>query len=130
MSPEEILAQARSAASRAKRNLDSARKKIRVGFLRKKEKGEIAYAITEDRDRVKLETVVDDAKCEVDADRPPTLITAKALPSSGGSSLSGKEEPLKDDVLDLYDNKRRFVKELSASLKPKEKPVDKVQEES
>ena len=130
MSPEEILAQARSAASRAKRNLDSARKKIRVGFLRKKEKGEIAYAITEDRDRVKLETVVDDAKCEVDADRPPTLITAKALPSSGGSSLSGKEEPLKDDVLDLYDNKRRFVKELSASLKPKEKPVDKVHEES
>merc|ERR1719187_1039674 len=56
MSPEEILAQARSAASRAKMNLDSAKKKIRVGFLRKKDKGEIAYAITEDKDRVRTET--------------------------------------------------------------------------
>ena len=45
MSPEEILAQARSASSRAKRNLDTAQKKVRVGFLRKKEKmGMPAYA--------------------------------------------------------------------------------------
>ena len=124
MSPEEILAQARSAAARAKRNLDSTQKKIRVGFLRKKEKGDISYALTEDKFRVKTETAIE--KTKERSEKAYLHIAAKPLSSITPPSLPLKEETLKEEAFDLFDNRKRFLKEMSASLKPKEKPVDKV----
>ena len=136
MSPEEILAQARSAASRAKRNLDTAQKKVRVGFLRKKEKGEIAFAVTEDKFRVKAETPVDSSNSSSSSlsfvssrrDEKPHLhnVVKPFSSSSSNSSASNREDSVKEDAFDLFDNRKRFLKEMSASLKPKEKPIDKV----
>ena len=118
MSPEEILAQARSAASRAKLNLDSAKKKVRVGFLRKKEKGEIAFAVTEEKSQSHRDDFEDE--------KPNLHIAAKSSASSAGLIHLGKDAPAEEDAFDLFNNKNRFVKELPAILKPVEKPVDKV----
>ena len=127
MSPEEILAQARSAASRAKNNLDRAKKKVRVGFLRKKDKGEIAYAVTEDKDRVKTENAISDSSDRESEDEKPHLhIAVKSNSSSLGSMQSGKEVSADEDSYDVFNNKNRFLIELPTMLKPVEKPVDKV----
>ena len=130
MSPEEILAQARSASAQAKRNLDAGRHQVRVGFLRKKEKGDIAFAVTEDQGRVKTEVAVETKEPSW---RDQLLKSSRLTPctklltvSTTTPSLPLKEETLKEEAFDLFDNRRRFVKEMSASLKPKEKPIDKV----